>query len=204
MKPRTAASARQLDCSGPPIKNRPAPTHRFWAGLRAGTLAALCILAGCVTSSPRPVATESNRPAPPVAETPTPANPAPVPDVKGDDNASSPAPVQVDEENNVFFDHRSARLNDLEKEKLRRHADRLKQNPKTTVTLTAYSDDLGSRNYKLAVSEERLAAVSNLLKSYGVPSRQIRRNRSPSVKNAPACTGDCQRLKRRVELIYPE
>jgi len=125
--------------------------------------------------------------------------------VASPEEKSSPVTATVDEDNNVFFDRGATTVNEREKEKLRQHASRLKQNPKTHITLTVYSDDLGSRNYKLAVAEERLMAVSKLLRSYGVLSRQIQRNRSASVKNSSACsTNDCLRLKRRVELVYPK
>ena len=70
------------------------------------------------------------------------------------------------EENNIFFPLRSTIVDDLGKEKLRQHANRLKLNLKETVTLVGYTDDLGSRNYNLAITEERLNAVGD---GYGAP-----------------------------------
>jgi len=109
----------------------------------------------------------------------------------------------VPEDNKVYFASGSVVIGDEEKGKLKQHADRLKRNPKIYVTLSGHTDDLGSRNYNLAIAEERLIAVNKLLQRYGAPPRQIRRNRSSSAKNLPACTTtDCRRQRRRVDLVY--
>lgn len=107
----------------------------------------------------------------------------------------------VPEENNVFFSLRSATVVDTEKEKLRQHADRLKLNRKQKILLVGHSDDQGSRNYNLAINEERLSAVQKLLRTYGVSASQIRRNRSGSVNPRTPCAA-CQQQMRRVELVY--
>ena len=174
-----------------------------------GLLVGLLLLAGCSTPPPRPAPSVPEESTPVIAKSPTPPPPlnvATTPEVSAvasPEEKSSPAPAAVDEDNNVFFDRGATTINEKEKEKLREHANRLKQNPKKYVTLTGYADDLGSRNYKLAIAEERLVAVNKVLQSYGVSPRQIRRNRSASVKNSPACKkADCLRLKRRVELVY--
>ena len=177
--------------------------------LVASLLGAL-LLAGCSTppSQPAvpsqeslPVVVDSPKPAPLVSEDAKPGITLTAsPEIK-----PPPQPEISVEDNNVFFERGLTVVKDTEKEKLRQHAQRLKQNPKNYVTLTGYSDDLGSRNYKLAIAEERLAAVSKLLRSYGASPSQIRRNRSASVKNPPSCsTDDCLRMRRRVELVYPK
>lgn len=144
-----------------------------------------------VSPAPTPLVNEDAKPGITLTASPE-IKPAPEPEVSA-------------EENNVFFERGLTVVRESEKEKLRQHAQRLKQNPKTYVTLTGHSDELGSRNYKLAIAEERLAAVSKLLRSYGASPQQIRRNRSASVKNPPSCsTDDCLRMRRRVELVYPK
>lgn len=183
------------------------------ASLRTGMvslLAALSLLTGCTAPPPRPVVQEARASVPVVAESPAPSPETGDETKPGIKLAASPeikpppAPAVSAEDHNVFFEQGLTVVRESEKEKLRQHAQRLKQNPKIYVTLTGYSDDLGSRNYKLAIAEERLAAVSKLLRSYGASPRQIRRNRSASVKNPPNCsTDDCLRMRRRVELVYP-
>ena len=112
-------------------------------------------------------------------------------------------PVRVDSDRSVFFLPRMSTVGDGEKEKLKECADQLKQNPKQIVLLTSYSDDLGSKSYNLAISEQRIAAVGSALRSLGVERRQIRRNRSNSVKTtAHACRAeDCRQQMRRVEFL---
>jgi OOP family OmpA-OmpF porin len=107
------------------------------------------------------------------------------------------------EENNVFFRIRSALISAEDQEKLKRHAERLKADRRTTVTLVGHTDELGSRSYNLALTEERLSAVSKQLRSYGVSPRQIRRNRLGSVRRHAGCTTDeCRDRMRRVELVH--
>ena len=103
----------------------------------------------------------------------------------------------------VFFALRSAHVDSEGVALLRKHADRLKQNRKSIVTLVGYSDGSGCRSYNLAITEERLAAVSALLRKYGVTARQIRRNRGYSVRTQADCQStECQKKMRRVELVY--
>ena len=109
----------------------------------------------------------------------------------------------VSEENNIFFSSRSTTVDDAGKEKLRRHADRLKLNPVETVFLVGYTDEQGSRNYNLAITGERLVVVEKLLKSYRVPARQIRSKRIGSSKKLTKCSSaDCRQRMRRVELVF--
>jgi outer membrane protein OmpA-like peptidoglycan-associated protein len=113
------------------------------------------------------------------------------------------APPVLVEENSVFFRIRSALISAEDQEKLKRHAGRLKADRRATVTLVGHTDELGSRSYNLALTEERLSAVSKKLRSYGVAPRQIRRNRSGGVRQHAGCTTDkCRDRARRVELVY--
>ena len=123
------------------------------------------------------------------------------------ENLTPPAPTDkpmapLAEENNIFFALRSAAIDDAGKEKLRQHAERLKSNRQQSVLLVGHGDDQGSRNYNLAITEERLMAVQKLLRSYGVSARQIRRHRSSGAKTRPPCASKaCQQQMRRVELV---
>ena len=169
-----------------------------------GLSVALLALSGCITPPPtlsrpvEPVPIAVDSPTLPAVESIAPANAA----VQPSDSVAKPNPL-ISEDNNVFFASGSTTLDEKEKEKLQLYANRLKQNPKTYVTLSGHTDDVGSRNYNLAIAEERLMTVNKLLQSYGVLHRQIRRNRSGSAKTSPTCTTtECRRQSRRVELIY--
>lgn len=107
------------------------------------------------------------------------------------------------EENVIYFASGSTAVDRAGEAKLRQHAEYLKQNPKKILTIAGHTDDLGSINYNLAIAEERMTNVSRLLRAYGAPPRQIRRNRAGNGKKPAGCkTSDCRQKMRRVELIY--
>jgi len=125
----------------------------------------------------------------------------------GGQKLPAPTAANVDpsaiKEGNIFFEPGSTAVDVAEKAKLRRHADYLKAKRKETVTLIGHTSDAGSRSFNLATAEQRVTAVSKLLKSYGVSPRQIRphsviRDRIPDACKSP----DCSRMARRVELVY--
>lgn len=163
---------------------------------RLAALLSAALLVGCAT--------------PPPAKAPEPApaatSKAPVDKTPESEPGPDERPLAVrDEANNVYFELRSTLIDDTGKATLREHAERLKANPKQKVTLVGHMDDLGSRNYNLAITEERLAAVSSQLRALGVQARQIRRDRASGESDSPPCKNEaCRALMRRVELKYPE
>ena len=178
----------------PPLPRR--HTTRF-ALLLGSCLAAMLLLDGCSAPQSIPLAPPHESPQPVVPASPPPAA------------AISPPVAQeqpitaLSEESSIFFPLRSAAVNDDGREKLRRHADRLKLEHKEIIILTGHADGQGSRSYNLAITEERLMAVEKLLRSYGVSARQIRRNRRDSTKNRTQCaTSECRQMMRRVELLH--
>lgn len=105
----------------------------------------------------------------------------------------------------IFFSSGTALIDAAGEAKLQSHALRLKQNPKLIVTLTGYTDDLGSRAYNLAIAEQRVDAVSRMLRSLGVPTRQLRRQGHVAEKLAQPCTtAECRQLMRRVDLVFSQ
>lgn len=133
-------------------------------------------------------------------------NAAAVPDVsltKATSLASerkAPRAADVNSPNDVFFPSDDTKVDGRGQDVLRRHAQRLRQHPQEVVTLVGHADPLGSRSYNLALTEERLDSVTELLRSLGVARSQIRRASAGQTRmagcDAPAC-----RLP-RVELIY--
>lgn len=116
--------------------------------------------------------------------------------------AESPAATDIDD-NFIFFPPGSGMVDDIGKEKLRKHAERLKKSPKKFVTLIGTTDGQGSSSYNLAIAEERLMAVSYLLRPFGLAPKQIRRNRAGSVNNPNRCAPtDCRQQTHTVELVY--
>lgn len=177
----------------------------------AATASAIILLVGmlaaCGGTPPR--ADPAN--APPAA-TPAPSPPpAPQAAPAGTGNTAAraeptdtPAPTITDE-NSIFFVAGATRVDPVGAAKLRRHAARLKENPRQDVTLVGHTDNLGSSSYNLAIAEQRAAAVARMLQSMGVSRSQIRHYGMGDEKTGPTCrTAACRQKKRRVDLIYSD
>lgn len=104
----------------------------------------------------------------------------------------------------VYFPFDGATIDDDGLEILRQNAQKLKENPRLVVLLVGHTDNLGSAAYNLAVADKRTEAVSDRLRSFGVPRNQIRRVSVGSEQSSKLrCDGEaCRRSMRRVELIY--
>ncbi len=109
----------------------------------------------------------------------------------------------VDDQKSVFFLPGSAQIDAEGLRIVRRHAERLKAEPKRLLTLLGYTDDVGSPSYNLAIAEQRINAVSAQLRAQGVAARQIRRQVVGHEKLAGTCrSAACRQKMRRVELSY--
>ena len=103
----------------------------------------------------------------------------------------------------VFFARGAAEVDAAARSMLQTHAERLRADNKLQVTLTGYTDDLGSRAYNLAIADKRVAAVYAVLREMGVPGRQMRRSGLGAETAGRDCQSpECRRLMRRVELVY--
>ena len=106
-------------------------------------------------------------------------------------------------ENSIYFAFGRTEIDNSGAMLLRQNATRLKANPLQTVTLVAFTDNLGSRSLNLAIAEERINVVVSTLRSLGVPRKQIRRKSAGLSKLSSACsTAACRQMMRRVELVY--
>lgn len=159
---------------------------------RPGTVWLLALLAGCAGQPSAP--TQPTTEAAPSADRSKVTKPR---------VAEAPATAALDSEHNIFFKDDELRLDPEDNQKLQRHAQRLKDNPKLRVTLVGYADDQGSRAIQLAKAEQRLDAVFQSLRRMGVPVRQLKRYPVGREKTSPGCnTADCRDNMRRVELVY--
>ncbi|MBK9589901.1 MAG: OmpA family protein [Sphingomonadales bacterium] len=110
--------------------------------------------------------------------------------------------ASVKPENNVFFEQGSSDIDETGRATLRHHAERLKANPKTRVTLIGHAESFGSRAMSIAIADQRVSMVYAQLRRYGVLPRQLLRSNG-GVENSKACPSpECRRLMRRVELRY--
>lgn len=159
------------------------------------SLACLLILAGCASQPSAEKARADARWAPPV--------------VASASNEVLPSEAQViaavDNENSVFFASGVTTVDAQGEQILQRHAQRLKADPKLVVVLTGHTDDQGSRSYNLAIAEQRVNAVFQVLRRYGVPAIQLRRYGVGEEMASRSCSSaECRKSMRRVELVYPK
>jgi outer membrane protein OmpA-like peptidoglycan-associated protein len=173
------------------------------ASLISSLLLAL-LLTACASTAAPPVANETAatgqlaRSGPAVTGTSA-ATPA-----TGAAPASAPA-VHVPESDRIYFASGSADVDAAGEGKLREHAERLRADSKLVVLLVGHTDPAGSRSYNLAVADRRTAAVARLLQAQGVSRKQIRRQNVGSTPTTPSCrTQDCQKLMRRVDIVYAD
>jgi len=83
------------------------------------------------------------------------------------------------------------------------HAQYLVANPKIHIILEGNSDERGSREYNVALGEQRARSVANIMKSHGVSDSQLQTVSYGEEK--PAAMGSDESAweqNRRVEIVY--
>ncbi len=76
-------------------------------------------------------------------------------------------------EKTIYFEYDSSEIQEEGRAIVEAHAANLIKNPKLTVTLEGHADERGSREYNLALGENRAKAVQQLMQIKGVPAKQI-------------------------------
>lgn len=88
---------------------------------------------------------------------------------------------------------------------IRTHGEFLAANPQISVVLEGHADERGTREYNIALGEQRARAVSKMMKLHGVRNTQIEFVSYGEEK--PARLGHDEQswhMNRRVEIVYPE
>lgn len=114
------------------------------------------------------------------------------------DNPDSPLSRRV-----IYFEYDSADIQGEDLDLLNAHAGYLGANPEQRITLEGNTDERGSREYNIALSERRAVSVQRVLELNGVSSGQITVVSYGEEK--PAADGSSEtawRLNRRVEIVY--
>ncbi len=117
-------------------------------------------------------------------------------------------PIKIDikkkipkiEDRQIYFKKDSYRLDTKAKSILDTLIDRLKSNPKITISIVGRASEEGSKGYNLVLSRSRASAVSNYILDHNISSRQIVRVYALG-ENKPLCrdkTEECHRLNRVV------
>ncbi len=115
--------------------------------------------------------------------------------------APAPAPPLPKDLEDVYFDFDKWALSDQAKKTLTAHAEFLKQNPKTAVTIEGYADERGGLDYNRSLGEKRALEVRRLLTELGVSNPVTATSYG---KDKPVCTEKdeaCYTKNRRVHLV---
>jgi peptidoglycan-associated lipoprotein len=103
----------------------------------------------------------------------------------------------------IYFDYDSSDIRPQFLDVLRAHASYVSANSDVLVTLDGHTDERGTREYNLALGEQRADTVRRFLVAEGVPDRQI--HTMSYGEEQPADPGHSEAawaLNRRVELVY--
>ncbi|MEJ2609709.1 MAG: peptidoglycan-associated lipoprotein Pal [Candidatus Thiodiazotropha sp.] len=103
----------------------------------------------------------------------------------------------------IYFDYDQSTVRAEYMDIIQAHADYLAANPQAVVRVEGHTDQKGTREYNLALGENRANAVRSLMMAQGVSSNQMvvvsyGEERPVALDN----TDEALALNRRVELIY--
>lgn len=103
----------------------------------------------------------------------------------------------------IYFMYDSSQVQPEYLEVIRAHAKYLADNPAQAMILEGHADERGSREYNIALSEQRAKAIARMMKVHGVSPSQLRIVSYGEEK--PMSDGHNEsawQLNRRVELVY--
>ena len=103
----------------------------------------------------------------------------------------------------IYFELDSSEVMETERVAIQAHARYLSEHPGAQLTLEGHADERGSREYNIALGEQRAEAVRRLMTLLGAASQQIRT--ISYGEERPASAGHDEsawRLNRRVEVVY--
>ncbi len=103
----------------------------------------------------------------------------------------------------IYFDFDEAIVNDESREIIRAHADLLATYPDTSIEISGHADERGTREYNLALGEQRGQSVSSYFQEFGIRAERI--NVVSYGEELPAAAGFDEAawtLNRRAEFDY--
>jgi outer membrane protein OmpA-like peptidoglycan-associated protein len=100
----------------------------------------------------------------------------------------------------ITFETNSAKITRESRPTLDETVKVLKENPKYDVTIEGHTDDTGSREHNVALSQKRADAVADYLVKHGVPRERVHtRGRGPDKPVADNSTAEGRAKNRRIE-----
>ncbi|AEE53494.1 OmpA family protein [Haliscomenobacter hydrossis] len=109
--------------------------------------------------------------------------------------------IKVTFNSQLLFDFGKSSLMESNKQTLESFAETLKQNPDTDLLIVGHTDNVGSDAFNQSLSENRAAAVSNHLSTFGVSSSRLKIQGMGEKQPLVANTTESERAQnRRVEI----
>jgi peptidoglycan-associated lipoprotein len=103
----------------------------------------------------------------------------------------------------IYFEYDSSAIQPAFVEVLRAHSLYLSTNPQANVVLEGHTDERGTREYNLALAEQRAETVRRFMLAEGVGKGQINTlSYGEERPDQPGHGEDAWALNRRVELVY--
>ena len=103
----------------------------------------------------------------------------------------------------VFFEFDESVILDADRPILEAHAQYLSQNPGAAVTLEGHTDERGTREYNLALGEQRAISVRQFMSLLGASGQQLRTVSYGEERSAAlGHNEEAWAQNRRVEIIY--
>jgi len=116
---------------------------------------------------------------------------------------SDKSDIELTKTQYVNFMYNKSRLTDVSREKIEHIANKIKEMPYSEIEIFAYTDNIGSDSYNLALSERRAIATRLLLISLGLDGNKIKAfgmgEKNPIADNS---TREGQAINRRGELRF--
>lgn len=127
----------------------------------------------------------------------------------GDDPNSNPItdiwndPRSLLSRNIIYFDFNSSQIRNQDLDVLNAHAKFLADNPGARVRLEGHADERGSREYNVALSENRTMSARRLMTFQGMNAAQAEIIAYGEERPKEFCQSErCWKENRRVEIIY--
>ncbi len=121
----------------------------------------------------------------------------------GLDESAEEMEMSALEQATVYFDYDESIVTEQAQEVIRVHAEALTENSDVTLNLAGHADERGSREYNLALGEQRALAVSAFFQEFGIDASRI--TTVSYGEESPAVAGSDEEswaLNRRVEIIH--
>ncbi|BCB27447.1 peptidoglycan-associated lipoprotein [Sulfurimicrobium lacus] len=112
-------------------------------------------------------------------------------------------PNNILSKRSIYYDFDSSVVKNEFKRLIEAHAKYLTAHPDAKVTVQGNTDERGSREYNIALGDQRAESVRKMMKVLGVPDKQIEAVSFGKEKPKANCHDEsCWKANRRSDLVY--